>query len=148
MRDLRSERSQLPGQRPCPGLLFASSLSWLVPLHNFIYLCPLCFPICKITTGCLGNKGTEMKTNYYYCLCLTNAQGLKPLNGSNYFFFSYIKKWIIYLRESGLLLSSLSYLKDQKWALVSRHRLREFKHQLSSIVSKPSGISESAEIRC
>lgn len=89
-----------------------------------------------------------MKTNYYYCLFLTNAQGLKPLNGSNYFFPSYIKKWIIYLRGSGLFLSSLSYLKYQKWALVLRHRLREFKHQLSSVMSKPSGISESPEICC
>ena len=60
-------------------------------------------------------------------------------------FFSYIKKWIIYPRRSGLFLSSLSHLKDQKWALVSHHRLREFKHQLSSIMTKPSGISESAE---
>lgn len=70
----------------CPGLLFASSLSWLMPLHNSIYLCPLSFPICKITTECLGDKGTEMKTNYYYGLFLTNAQGLKPLNSSNSFF--------------------------------------------------------------
>lgn len=89
-----------------------------------------------------------MKTNDCYCLCLTNAQGLGPLNGNDSFFFSCIKKGIIYLRRSGLFLSSLSHLEDQKWALISRHRLREFKHQLSSIMSKPSGTSESAEIHC
>ena len=59
-----SGRVQLPRQPTVQVLLFASSLSWLVPLHNSIYLCLLCFPICKITTGDWGNKGTEMKTNY------------------------------------------------------------------------------------
>lgn len=86
-----------------------------------------------------------MKTNYYYYLCLTNAQGLRPLNGNNSFFLSYI---MIYLRRSRLFLSGLSHLKDQTWALVSRQRLREFKHQLSSSMTKTSGTSESAEIHC
>lgn len=80
----RSERSQLPGQLPVQVCFLLHLCPGLVPLHNFIYFC-LLFPICKITE-CLGNKGTEMKTNYYYCLFLTNAQGLKPLNGSNSFF--------------------------------------------------------------
>lgn len=86
------------GESSCQGSQL-SRCCFLLRLGPVLCLCTAPFtsarfvsPPVKLLPGDLGNKGTEMKTNYYYCLHLTNAQGLRPLNGNNSFIFSLIKK--------------------------------------------------------
>lgn len=65
----------------CPGVAFCS-----ISVVACVFA-QLCSPICKTAPRDLRNKGTEMKTSYYYCLHLTNAHGLRAINGSNSFYF-------------------------------------------------------------
>lgn len=116
-----------------------------------LHLCPgLCLCTISFTSACsvfpsvkLQQGVQEIKAQKLKLINIIILRGLRPCA-----LVRHKQTPQFQLRGSGLFLSSLSYLKDQKWALVSRHRLREFKRQLSSIMSKPSGISESAEIRC